>query len=91
MEQLLTVLMLAAVVAVIGAPLRRGRRAAAIERSGVAAAEAATDAKYREILEAELDYRTGKLEAADHSEIDRALRAEAVELTRRLDAERARE
>ena len=48
--------------------------------------EAAKEAKYREIRDAELDYRTGKLSEADWRAQDRALRAEAVELLRRLDA-----
>ena len=33
-----------------------------------------------------MDYRTGKLSEADWKAIDRQLRAEAVELLRRLDA-----
>jgi hypothetical protein len=86
-EQLLTVLMLAAVVALIGAPLRRGRRATFAEPPD-GAAEAAAEAKYREILETELDYRTGKLDEADYRAIDGALRREAVALARRRDARR---
>jgi hypothetical protein len=90
MEQLLTILLLAAVVAVVGAPLRRGRRALVTERPEVAAAEAAKDAKLREIVDTELDFRTGKLAEADYREIDQALRGEAVELARRLDEERTK-
>ena len=33
-----------------------------------------------------MDFRTGKLSEADYKAIDRQLRAEAVELLRRLDA-----
>ena len=47
--------------------------------------EAAKEAKYREIRDAELDYRTGKLSHADWRRLDADLRAEAVELLRRLD------
>ena len=47
--------------------------------------EAAKEAKYREIREAELDYRTGKLSEEDWRASDAALRSEAVELLRRLD------
>ena len=47
--------------------------------------EAARDAKYREIRDAELDHRTGKLSDADWRAQDRALRAEAIEILRRLD------
>jgi uncharacterized protein HemX len=48
--------------------------------------EAAKEARYREIREAEMDFRTGKLSQEDWKAIDRQLRAEAVELLRRLDA-----
>ncbi len=47
--------------------------------------EAARDAKYREIRDAELDHRTGKLSEADWRAMDRSLRGEAVEILRRLD------
>ena len=71
---------------------RRGaaRDAAELEAAGpdVAALEAARDAKYREIRDAELDYRTGKLSEADWRGLDEQLRAEAVELLRRLDRAR---
>lgn len=48
--------------------------------------EAAKEARYREIREAEMDYRTGKLDEADWKAIDRQLRQEAMELLRQLDA-----
>lgn len=57
-------------------------------RSGpdqVAELEAAREAKYREIRDAELDRRTGKLSEQDYEAIDRALRAEAIEILRALD------
>jgi hypothetical protein len=87
-EFLLVLLVLAVVVAVIAAPLRAGRvaaRTAAVdaEREQL---EAAKEAKYREIRDAELDYRTGKLSEPDWRALDRTLRAEAVELLKRLDA-----
>jgi hypothetical protein len=47
--------------------------------------EAAREAKYREIREAELDRRTGKLDEGDWRVIDRQLRAEAVAILRELD------
>ena len=50
-----------------------------------AALEAAKEAKYREIRDAELDYRTGKLAREDWEQLDAALRAEAVEILRRLE------
>jgi flagellar biosynthesis/type III secretory pathway M-ring protein FliF/YscJ len=87
-EFLLVLLVLAVVVAVVAAPLRSGREAA---RTAAASAEreeleAAKEAKYREIRDAELDYRTGKLSESDWRALDRTLRAEAVELLTRLDA-----
>ena len=78
----------AVAVLVIAAPLRPGRR---VRREATAAAErtdleAARDAKYAEIRDAELDYRTGKLSDGDWRSLDRQLRREAVELLHRLDA-----
>lgn len=75
---------LAVVVLVVSAPLR-GRRSEEGESAARAELEAARDAKYREIRDAELDYRTGKLSEADWRALDRGLRAEAVEILRRLD------
>jgi hypothetical protein len=87
-EYLLILVVLAAVVLVIAAPLRPGRAREedlALEARR-AELEAAKEAKYREIRDAELDYRTGKLSDADWRAMDRALRAEAVELLKRLDS-----
>jgi len=47
--------------------------------------EAAKDAKYREIRDAELDHQMGKLTTEDHRAIDRELRADAIDILRRLD------
>ena len=47
--------------------------------------EAARDAKYREIRDAELDHQTGKLSDDDFAAIDSTLRAEAIELLHQLD------
>jgi hypothetical protein len=60
--------------------------------SEIAELQAARDAKYREIRDAELDHRTGKLSDADYEAVDQGLRAEAVEILRALDraAERQR-
>jgi hypothetical protein len=76
---------LALVVLLVSAPLRGRRSAEASESAALADLEAARDAKYREIRDAELDYRTGKLSEADWRALDRGLRAEAVEILRRLD------
>ena len=42
--------------------------------------QAEREAKYREIRDAELDLRTGKLSRGDYDAIDAALRAEALEI-----------
>ncbi len=50
-----------------------------------AALEAAKEAKYREIRDAELDLRMGKLSEADHRAVDRDLRAQAIAILREID------
>jgi hypothetical protein len=92
--------LLAVVFVVISAPLRAARAAeragvpAADEQARHSAAsagyeraelEAARETKYREIRDAELDLRTGKLSSEDYEAIDSGLRAEALELLDRLE------
>ncbi len=80
---------LALVVVFVTAPLRRPEAAVGAEASGMASElaelEAARDAKYREIRDAELDRRTGKLSDEDFQAIDGTLRTEAVAILRALD------
>jgi hypothetical protein len=84
---ILVIALLGLVVWLVSAPLRAGAAAADDADAAVRAdLEAAKEAKYREIRDAELDYRTGKLSEADWRTLDRELRAEAMELLRRLDA-----
>ena len=87
MIQFLIILaVLLAVVLVVSAPLRAPRpdrpaaeqAAASARASELAELEAAREAKYREILDAELDHATGKLSDADYRAIDSTLRAEAL-------------
>ena len=85
MDYLVIFVVLAVVVLVVSAPLRRRRVDEAAESADRADLEAARDAKYREIRDAELDYRTGKLSEADWRVMDRSLRAEAVDILRALD------
>jgi hypothetical protein len=84
---LIVIAVLMAVVLLVSAPLRGGASARAEERTEVRRAdlEAAREAKYREIRDAELDYRTGKMSQADWRGLDRELRAEAIEILRALD------
>jgi hypothetical protein len=88
---LLILVLLLAAVAVISAPLRSDRRDddSAPDGAELERLEAAREAKYREIRDAELDFRTGKLSEEDFHRVDGQLRAEAVELLRELDAARS--
>ena len=47
--------------------------------------EAAKEAKYREIKDAELDFRMGKLSEEDWRPLDAELRAQAIDILRQLD------
>ena len=93
MEALLVLAVVGLALVLIVGPLRPGRAAAdeAAETAEHAELTAAKEAKYREIRDAELDYRTGKLSADDWRGLDAALRAEAIDLLRRLDALEGRE
>jgi hypothetical protein len=98
---ILTLVLVGLVVLVVSAPLRQpaalgdGIEASPSAQSGghsaVAPAyaqedlETAREAKYREIRDAELDYRTGKLSRADYEAIDTDLRAEALEMLDKLE------
>jgi len=86
LQFLLVLAVLGAAVFVITGPLRRpppGEREA--EDRGEAALEAAKEAKYREIRDAELDREMGKLSREDWHAVDRELRAEAIEILQKLD------
>ena len=72
-------------VLAISAPLRTRAEREAADRAERADLEAARDAKYAEIRDAELDFRTGKLSEPDWRAMDRQLRREAVEILHRLD------
>jgi len=94
---LLTLLLVAGVLIVISAPLRarvterrstrdseQRRREPERERL-----EAEREAKYREIRDAELDYRTGKLSREDYEAVDAALRREAITILDSLERVRS--
>ena len=89
MEVVIVLAVLLCAVLLIVAPFRSRRAGNGTPAAGSAERaelEAAKEAKYREIREAELDYRTGKLSEDDWRVVDSGLRAEAVDLLRRLDA-----
>ena len=83
---LIVIVLLGVVVWLVSGPLRTGA-GAADEAEGARRddLEAAKEAKYREIRDAELDYRTGKLSEEDWRALDRELRSEAMDLLRRMD------
>jgi hypothetical protein len=87
MEFVLAAIVLVGVVALIViAPLRKADQRARVEDDRRAALEAAKEQKYRDIRDAELDYRMGKLSEQDWKAADRELRAQAVEILHQLDA-----
>lgn len=83
----IVVALLAGVVVFVGSPLRRGVADAdeADEVGQRAELEAEKEAKYREIRDADLDHRTGKLSEQDYKAIDRQLRVEAVAILSAID------
>jgi hypothetical protein len=85
---LLVIVVLFGVVLMVSAPLRRARRDPG-GTAELAELEAARDAKYRELRDAELDHRTGKLSDGDYEALDQTLRAEAIGILRSIDRERA--
>jgi hypothetical protein len=92
MEYLIVFAILAAVVVFVTGPVRRAAAGSsnateAPPDSDLAELEAAREAKYRELRDAELDHRTGKLSDADYEELDRTLRGEAIDILHDLDRE----
>jgi hypothetical protein len=84
-EFLIILVILAAVVLFVTMPLRQMRAAGEGAPDPLADLEAAREAKYRELRDAELDHRTGKLSDADYEELDQALRGEAIEILHGID------
>jgi hypothetical protein len=100
MDFVIVLVILALVVVFVSGPFRRVSEAGAVPATGagpataaspsvaseVAELEAAREAKYREIRDADLDHRTGKLSDADFQAIDGTLRGEAIEILHQLDS-----
>jgi membrane protein implicated in regulation of membrane protease activity len=85
-EYAIALIVLAALVAaVVTRPLRRRDGAERQENARIEELRAAKEAKYREIRDAELDHRMGKLSREDWRAVDRDLRGEAIEILRELD------
>ncbi len=86
MEYGLALILLVAVVAIVLVlPLGRRGEEERRDRGRVEELEAAKEAKYREIRDAELDHGMGKLSRDDWRAVDRELRGEAIEILRELD------
>jgi len=79
------IVLLCLVALVVLRPLVERDEAVAADEGLREQLEAAKEAKYREIRDAELDLQMGKLSPEDHRAIERGLRAEAIEILRRLD------
>jgi hypothetical protein len=85
-EYALALVVLALVVAaVLSLPLRRRGEEERREETRLGELQAAKEAKYREIRDAELDHQMGKLSREDWRSVDRDLRGEAIEILRELD------
>jgi hypothetical protein len=89
---LLTLVLLAVVIAVVSGPLlavhtpKGTGQSVEPEAPRLEELQAAREAKYREIRDAELDFRTGKLSREDFEIVNATLRAEAVEILDQLEA-----
>jgi hypothetical protein len=88
MEFLLVLALVALIAAFVSVPLRRRAGAEGVDTVGAERAdlEARKEARYREIRDAQADHATGKLSDWDFERLDRELRAEAIEILKRLDA-----
>jgi hypothetical protein len=85
-EYALALIALAAVIAVVVTrPLIRGDGAERQYNTRIEELRAAKEAKYREIRDAELDHRMGKVSREAWRAVDRDLRSEAIEILRELD------
>ncbi len=97
MDLLVIMALLGLVVVFVSAPLRRVSPAGELPREladeggpELRELETARDAKLRELRDAEMDHRTGKLSDPDYQALDATLRAEAIEILRSLDQLRER-
>jgi len=85
------VLMLVAVGAFVSYPFWGRKSGSRAEDPEIAALEAAREAKYREIRDAEIDRESGKLSEDDFRELEAELKRDAVAILDRLEALRGKE
>lgn len=82
----LMILLIGVVLSIVLRPLNAVpglRRRASGERADL---EAQREAKYQEIRDTEMDYKTGKLSVQDYEAVDGALRSEALAILDRIGA-----
>jgi hypothetical protein len=85
-ELLLALVIVVLVAYVVSRPLRRaGLGEGDPDEGELAELEARKQAIYRQIRDAEADHAAGKLSDADFRALDGELRAEAIELLKRID------
>jgi hypothetical protein len=85
-ELVLATVTLALIVAfIVMGPLRRGADVDRRADDRLIALEAAKEAKYREIKDAELDHEMGKLSDRDYEAIDSELRGQAIDILKEID------
>jgi hypothetical protein len=87
MEFLLALVIVVLVAWFVTAPLRHREPADVDDPAAaeLAELEARKRAKYRQIRDAEADLAAGKLTEEDYQRLDRELRAEAIDILKRID------
>jgi L-cysteine desulfidase len=73
------------VLLVISTPFGKTAAAGLAAEDRLAELEAAKEAKYREIRDARLDYKLGKVSAADHEATERELQAQALAIVHEIE------
>jgi hypothetical protein len=89
MEVVYLVVLGLAVAAFVSRPFWGGRSASPAEDPRIAGLEAAREAKYREIRDAEIDFASGKLSREDFDQVNAELRNDAVTILKELDDAKA--
>lgn len=84
LEVLLTIVMIATVVSFLAWPILKGvdERVVDAERAEL---EDAKQAKYREIKDAELEFKAGRMTEDQWNQTDRELRREAMQILAKID------
>ena len=73
------------VALVVVRPLLRPSEVSGADHERRATLEAAQEAKYREIRDAEFDFRMGKIDERDYRDTDRELRDQAIAILKQID------